>query len=59
MSIKTLISSPSKFAKIASPILELPVDFIKHEVTGKRRWSMVARNVTPAQWRKLDAAMKK
>ncbi len=48
---QTLISNPGKFAAISSPILDLPADFIKREVTGKRRWSMVARNITPAQWR--------
>ena len=53
---QTLISDPAKFAEIAAPILSLPVTDIEKSATGKRRWSLVARNVTPATWVSLKAA---
>ena len=53
---QTLISNPKKFAQIAAPILQLPPGEIKKQVTGKLRWSMVARNVTPARWIALKSA---
>ena len=53
---QTLISDPNKFAEIASPVLSMPVSDIAKTVTGKRRWSLVARNVTPATWISLKNA---
>ena len=53
---QTLISDPAKFAEIASPILGLAASDIAKSVTGKRRWSLVARNVTPATWLLLKNA---
>ncbi len=53
---QTLISDPAKFAEIASPILGIAAGDIAKSVTGKRRWSLVARNVTPATWLLLKNA---
>lgn len=53
---QTLISEPAKFAEIASPILGIAVNQVAKSVTGKRRWSLVARNVTPATWISLKNA---
>ncbi|MBI3430492.1 MAG: penicillin-binding protein 2, partial [Actinobacteria bacterium] len=54
---QTLISNPSKFAEIAAPILSMSVSDVAEQATGKRRWSLVARNVTPARWLALKAAL--
>lgn len=53
---QTLVKDPEKFAQIASPILGLTAKEIQTQVTGKRRWSLVARNVTPAKWVALKKA---
>lgn len=52
----TLISDPIKFAEIAAPVLSMPASDVAKTVTGKRRWSLVARNVTPATWISLKNA---
>ncbi len=54
---QTLIKDPATFAQISSPILGLTVQEIHTQVTGKRRWSLVARNVTPAKWITLKKAI--
>ena len=53
---QTLISDPKKFSEIAAPILSMSVGDVATQVTGKRRWSLVARNVTPATWIALKEA---
>ncbi|MBI3428899.1 MAG: penicillin-binding protein 2, partial [Actinobacteria bacterium] len=47
----------SKFAEIAAPILSMPVSDVAEQATGERRWSLVARNVTPARWLALKTAL--
>ena len=54
---QTLISDPSKFAEIAAPILSMSVSDVTKRVVGTRRWSLVARNVTPARWLALKSAL--
>lgn len=53
---QTLISDPTKFAEIAAPILSMKAEDVAKLVTGKRRWNLVARNVTPATWVSLKNA---
>ena len=53
---QTLISDPNKFAEIAAPVLSMPIGDVAKLVTGKRRWNLVARNVTPATWVSLKSA---
>lgn len=53
---QTLISDPNKFAEIAAPVLSMSVSDVAKTVTGRRRWSLVARNVTPAIWISLKNA---
>jgi len=54
---QTLIQDPVKAAEIAAPILSMPVIDVQKQITGKRLWNMVARDVTPAQWNALNAAL--
>ena len=54
---QTLIADPAKFAEIAAPILSMPRSDVVKSVSGKRRWSLVARNVTPATWMSLKNAL--
>ena len=53
---QTLISDPARFAEIAAPVLSMKSEVVAKLVTGKRRWNLVARNVTPATWVSLKNA---
>lgn len=53
---QTLISDPIRFAQIAAPVLSMSIEDVTKQVSGKRRWSLVARNVTPARWVALKTA---
>ncbi len=53
---QTLIKDPLKAAQIAAPILSMSVADVQKQITGTRRWYMVARSVTPAKWNALTAA---
>ncbi len=53
---QTQIRNPAKFSQIAAPILGLTAAKVNSLVTGKKRWNLVARNVTPAAWIKLKSA---
>lgn len=53
---QTLIQDPVKTAQIAAPILSMSASDVQKQITGKRLWNMVARDVTPAQWDALNSA---
>jgi cell division protein FtsI (penicillin-binding protein 3) len=54
---QTLIHDPVKAAQIAAPILSMSVANVQKQITGKRLWNMVARDVTPAHWNALNSAL--
>jgi cell division protein FtsI (penicillin-binding protein 3) len=54
---QTLIHDPLKAAQIAAPILLMSISDVQKQITGKRLWSMVARDITPAQWNILNTAL--
>ena len=52
---QTQIKNPLKSAEIAAPILGMSASRITTLISGKKRWNLVARNVTPAAWLKLKS----
>ena len=54
---QTLIQDPVMAAQIVAPILSMSVSDVEKQITGKRLWNMVARNVTPARWNALNLAL--
>jgi cell division protein FtsI (penicillin-binding protein 3) len=54
---QTLIRDPLKASQIAAPILAMSIADVQKQLTGKRLWNMVARDVTPAQWNALNFAL--
>ena len=52
-----LIPNPLKAAQIASPILGVPVYDLKVALTGKKLWTKVVSEATPAQWNSLKLAI--
>lgn len=53
---QTMIKDPAKIARIAAPILKMSESDIISRITGPKRWYLVARNATPAQWNALKDA---
>lgn len=53
---QTMVKDPEKIARIAAPILKIKESDIIDRITGSKRWYLVARNATPAQWNQLKDA---
>ena len=53
---QTMVVEPEKIAAIAAPILNLSKAEILSKIVGTKRWFLVARNATPAQWNALKEA---
>lgn len=53
---QTMISDPNKAAEIAAPILRMKQSDVVERLAGDKRWFLVARNATPAQWSALKDA---
>ena len=53
---QTMIVDPQKIALIAAPILNKSESEILSKIVGSKRWYLVARDATPAQWNALKEA---
>lgn len=53
---QTMVVEPAKIASIAAPILNKSESDILSKIVGSKRWYLVARNATPAQWNALKEA---
>ena len=53
---QTMVSDPEIAASIAAPILKMTKSEVLSKIVGKKRWFLVARNATPAQWNALKEA---
>lgn len=51
-----MIVNPEKTAEIAAPILKMSTKDVLARIVGEKRWYLVARNATPAQWNALKDA---
>ena len=51
-----MIENPQITAEIAAPILKMTPSEILSKIVGEKRWYLVARNATPAQWSALKQA---
>ncbi len=51
-----MIVNPQVTAEIAAPILKMTPADILSRIVGEKRWYLVARNATPAQWNALKEA---
>ncbi len=51
-----MIVNPEKTAEIAAPILKMSTKDVLARIVGDKRWYLVARNATPAQWNALKDA---
>lgn len=53
---QTMVVNPEKAAQIAAPILKMTTAEVRAKISGSKRWYLVARNATPAQWNNLKDA---
>ena len=51
-----MIVNPQTTAAIAAPILNMSQSDVLSRIVGQKRWYLVARNATPAQWNSLKEA---
>jgi cell division protein FtsI (penicillin-binding protein 3) len=51
-----MIADPQTTAAIAAPILNMTESDVLSRIVGQKRWFLVARNATPAQWSALKEA---
>jgi cell division protein FtsI (penicillin-binding protein 3) len=51
---QTLISRPQRAAEIVAPIIGESTSYVKSRLTGTRKFVYVARDITPAQWKRLS-----
>lgn len=54
---QTMISDPAGAAAIAAPILHMKTADVTSLLSGKRRYQIVAKNITPAAWISLNDAL--
>ena len=54
---QTLINRPQRAAEIVAPIIGESVSYVKSRLVGKRKFAYVARDITPAQWKNIKAAL--
>lgn len=54
---QTQITDPARVANFVAPILGLPVADVQTSITGTRKYSIVLKNGTPAQWDHLTQAI--
>lgn len=53
---QTMIVDPKRTAQITAPILGMTETEVLSKIVGKKRWFLVARDATPAQWNALKDA---
>ncbi len=54
---QTMISDPASAATIAAPILDMKVADLASLLSGKKRYQIIAKNITPAAWISLNDAL--
>jgi cell division protein FtsI (penicillin-binding protein 3) len=54
---QTVVNDPITAAKIVAPILGMSYGQLLPEITGERRYVLIAKYITPAKWREVNAAI--
>jgi len=54
---QAIIDYPKKLAEIAAPVLGMSAEKLEQELTGTRRYVVIAQSVKPDVWRKLEAVV--
>ena len=54
---QTMITDPAKAAGLVSPVLNIPAETLIPMLTGKLRYRIIAKDVTPEVWINLQSAL--
>ncbi|MEY3399681.1 MAG: hypothetical protein RLZZ486_149 [Actinomycetota bacterium] len=54
---QAIIDYPKRLAELAAPILDMDTGKLESQLTGTRRYVVIAQSVKPAVWRELQAAV--
>jgi cell division protein FtsI (penicillin-binding protein 3) len=56
---QAIIDYPKKLAEIAAPILDMTAEDLETQLTGTRRYVVIAQSVKPAVWRALQGEIER
>ncbi len=56
---QAIIDYPKRLAELAAPILNMDAGKLEAQLTGTRRYVVIAQSVKPAVWRELQAAVER
>ncbi|MBU3692162.1 MAG: penicillin-binding protein 2 [Candidatus Nanopelagicaceae bacterium] len=56
---QAIIDYPKRLAELAAPILDIDSGKLEAQLTGTRRYVVIAQSVKPAVWRELQAAVER
>ena len=54
---QTVVNDPITAAKIVAPILGMTPSQLLPDLTGERRYVLIAKDITPAKWREVNSAI--
>lgn len=55
---QTVVNDPAATAKVVAPILNMTPSQLQPDLTGERRYVLIAKNITPETWRQVNQAIK-
>lgn len=55
---QTVVNDPAAAAKIVAPILNMTPSQLQPDLTGERRYVLIAKDITPQTWRQVNQAIK-
>ena len=55
---QTVVNDPAAAAKVVAPILKMTPSQLQPDLTGERRYVLIAKDITPETWRQINQAIK-
>ena len=55
---QTVVNDPAAAAKVVAPILNMTPSQLQPDLTGERRYVLIAKDITPETWRQINQAIK-
>ena len=55
---QSIIADPAKLASLAAPILKMDQSALRQQLTGTRRYVVIAQSVSPSVWSALQESVK-
>jgi cell division protein FtsI (penicillin-binding protein 3) len=55
---QTVVNDPAAAAQVVAPILNMTPNQLQPDLTGERRYVLIAKDITPETWRQVNQAIK-